>query len=237
MSNAIEARGIVVRFGGLTALDHVDLVLAPGEMLGVVGATGAGKTTLMNAICGIYAPDEGRILVRGRSVIGLPSHEIARIGVGRTFQTPRVFKKMTLVDNLLVPLLDSPASDEALRLRAEAMLDRMQLLALKHNQAHELSGGQQKLLEMARLLMRDPAVVLLDEPFAGVHPVLCKFIIGQIGRLAAEGKAVLLVSHDITSIYQLSNRLMALHQGKVIATGSIDEVRRDPAVIESYLGA
>src|SRR5262249_53370354 len=111
------------------------------------------------------------------------------------------------------------------------------LLPLKHNYAHELSGGQQKLLELARLLMREPSVVLLDEPFAGVHPVLCKFMIEQIGQLSQEGRAVLLISHDVTSIYRLSSRLVALHQGKVIASGAVEAVRNHPAVIESYLGA
>jgi branched-chain amino acid transport system ATP-binding protein len=113
----------------------------------------------------------------------------------------------------------------------------MQLLHLRYNYAQELSGGQQKLLELARLLMRDPSVVLLDEPFAGVHPLLCKFMIDQIGQLSAAGKAILLISHDVTSIYRLSHRLIALHQGSIIASGAVDAVRSDPAVIESYLGA
>jgi branched-chain amino acid transport system ATP-binding protein len=237
MTPAIVAEGLVARFGGLTALDGVDLEVAPGEVVGVIGANGAGKTTLMNCICGMHPPSQGRISVNGSPSAALAPHQIARLGVGRTFQNPRVFRKMSLLDNLLVPVLDRPGEDAALAADAEAMLARMQLGALRDNYARELSGGQQKLLEMARLLMRGPSVVLLDEPFAGVHPVLCRFMIEQIRLMAAEGKAVLLISHDITSIHELAKRLVALHQGKVIAAGGTQEVCSHPAVIEAYLGA
>jgi branched-chain amino acid transport system ATP-binding protein len=233
----VDARNVVVRFGGLVALGGVDLALGRGEAVGLIGVNGAGKTTLMNCICGLLAPRSGDIVINGTNARGLPPHEIADLGVGRTFQNPRVFRKMTLLDNMLVPALGSAEGDDALVERAEALLERMKLLALKHNYAQELSGGQQKLLELARLLMRDPDIVLLDEPFAGVHPVLCKFMIEQIGQLSREGKAILLISHDVTSIYRLSSRLVALHQGEVIATGPVEQVRNHPAVIESYLGA
>lgn len=233
----VDIRDLTVRFGGHVALSGVDFALGRGEAVGLIGVNGAGKTTLMNCICGLQSASGGSVRVRDKDVRGLPSHEIARLGIGRTFQNPRVFRKMTLLDNMLVPALDASDSDGALTARAEALLDRMKLLPLRHNYAQELSGGQQKLLELARLLMRDPSVVLLDEPFAGVHPVLCKFMIEQIGQLSNEGKAVLLISHDVTSIYRLSRRLVALHQGKVIASGAVEEVRNHPAVIESYLGA
>jgi branched-chain amino acid transport system ATP-binding protein len=237
MTSAVHVTGLVARFGGLAALGGVDVTLRRGEVLGVIGANGAGKTTLMNCICGLHRAAAGEIAVEGKPIAGLLPHEIARLGVGRTFQTPRVFRRMSLADNLLVPVLSRTQDDAVLLAQARAMLERMQLAALEHNHAHELSGGQQKLLEMARLLMRDPAVVLLDEPFAGVHPTLCRFMIGQIRHMAEEGKAVLLVSHDITSIYELSTRVAAMHQGRIIAEGSMDEVRANAAVIESYLGA
>ena len=168
---------------------------------------------------------------------GLTPHEIAHAGVGRTFQIPRVFRKMSLIDNLLVPVLDRDATDRALIERAEAMLEQMRLIELRHNFAEELSGGQQKLLEMARMLMPEPKVVMLDEPFAGVHPTLCRFMIEQIEAIAAGGKTVLLISHDLTSIYRLSHRVAALNQGRVIAEGSVAEIRGNPAVLEAYLGA
>jgi branched-chain amino acid transport system ATP-binding protein len=203
---AIDVQGLVKRFGGLVALDGVTFEAARGEVLGIIGVNGAGKTTLMNCICGIYRPDAGAICLDGTAVTGMEPHDIAQRGVGRTFQVPRVFRRMRLVD-------------------------------LRHNYAEELSGGQQKLLEMARMLMPDPRVVMLDEPFAGVHPTLCRFMIEQIEAMAAAGKTVLLISHDLTSIYRLSSRVVALNQGRVIAQGGVDAIRGNHDVIEAYLGS
>ena len=234
---AIEVHGLYKHFGGLAALDGIDLEARAAEVLGIIGVNGAGKTTLMNCICGIYRADKGSVAIGGRDVTGLTPHEIAHAGVGRTFQIPRVFRKMSLIDNLLVPVLDRADSDRALIERAEAMLEQMRLIELRHNFAEELSGGQQKLLEMARMLMPEPKVVMLDEPFAGVHPTLCRFMIERIEAIAAGGKTVLLISHDLTSIYRLSHRVAALNQGRVIAEGSVAEIRGNPAVVEAYLGA
>ena len=236
MTAAIEVHGLYKHFGGLAALDGIELEARAAEVLGIIGVNGAGKTTLMNCICGIYRADKGRVSIGGRDMTGLTPHEIAHAGVGRTFQIPRVFRKMSLIDNLLVPVLDRADSDRVLIERAEAMLEQMRLIELRHNFAEELSGGQQKLLEMARMLMPEPKVVMLDEPFAGVHPMLCRFMIEQIEAIAAGGKTVLLISHDLTSIYRLSHRVAALNQGRVIAEGSVDEIRGNPAVVEAYLG-
>ena len=236
MTAALEARDLVKRFGGLVALDGVAFAAHEGEVLGIIGVNGAGKTTLMNCLCGIYRPDAGEIRLKDENVTGRTPHEIAVRGVGRTFQVPRVFRRMSLIDNLLVPVLRRHASDRALIDQAEAMLERMRLIDLRHNFAEELSGGQQKLLEMARMLMPDPKVVMLDEPFAGVHPILCRFMIEQIEAMAADRKTVLLISHDLTSIYRLSRRVLALNQGRVIADGGVEAIRGNPAVIEAYLG-
>jgi branched-chain amino acid transport system ATP-binding protein len=237
MTASIQVSGLVKRFGGLTALAGVDLAAQPGEVLGIIGVNGAGKTTLMNCICGIYRPDEGRVMIGDRETTGLTPHEVANLGIGRTFQIPRVFRRMSLIDNLLVPVLNRSAPDAVLIEQAEAMLERMRLIDLRHNFSEELSGGQQKLLEMARMLMPEPKVVMLDEPFAGVHPTLCRFMIDQIEAIAAAGKTVLLISHDLTSIYQLSHRVAALNEGRVIAEGSVDQIRSNADVIEAYLGA
>ncbi|TXL81561.1 ABC transporter ATP-binding protein [Vineibacter terrae] len=233
----LDVDGLVKRFGGLVALDGVAFAAAPGEVLGIIGVNGAGKTTLMNCICGIYRPDAGTIHLDGAVVTGMAPHDIATRGVGRTFQVPRVFRRMSLIDNLLVPVLKRRAPDRTLIEAAEAMLERMRLIDLRHNFAEELSGGQQKLLEMARMLMPEPKVVMLDEPFAGVHPTLCRFMIEQIEAMAAAHTTVLLISHDLTSIYRLSSRVLALNQGRVIADGGVDAIRGNPAVIEAYLGS
>jgi branched-chain amino acid transport system ATP-binding protein len=161
---------------------------------------------------------------------------VAQRGIGRTFQIPRVFKKMSLIDNLMVPVLSWSQSDTELMSKAETILEQFKLIDLRHNFAEELSGGQQKLLEMARMLMPDPRVVMLDEPFAGVHPDLCTFMIERISAMAEQGKAVLLISHDLTSIYRLSNHLVAMNQGQVIAQGGVQDIRSNPDVIEAYLG-
>jgi branched-chain amino acid transport system ATP-binding protein len=236
VSAALEVRDLVKRFGGLVALDGVTLAAGEGEVLGIIGVNGAGKTTLMNCICGLYRPDAGSVVLDGDEVTGFAPHDIAARGIGRTFQVPRVFRKMSLIDNLLVPVLRRSETDRALIGKAEAMLERMRLVELRHNFAEELSGGQQKLLELARMLMPDPKVVMLDEPFAGVHPLLCRFMIEQIEAMAQSGKTVLLISHDLTSIYRLSSRVLALNQGRVIAEGGVEAIRGNRAVIEAYLG-
>lgn len=236
MSALIDVRRISKRFGGLTALDEVSLSAEAGKVLGIIGVNGAGKTTLMNCICGIYVPDGGQVFIDGHETTGRAPYEVAKRGIGRTFQIPRVFRKMTLMDNLMVPVLSSPDSDRALQERAEAMLEQFRLVDLRHNHAEELSGGQQKLLEMARMLMPDPRVVMLDEPFAGVHPDLCNFMIERIRQIAGSGKSVLLISHDLTSIYRLSDHLIAMNQGRVIASGGVQDIRGNPEVIEAYLG-
>jgi branched-chain amino acid transport system ATP-binding protein len=237
MTPAIEVVGLTKRFGGLTALDDVSLTVDAGKVLGIIGVNGAGKTTLMNCLCGIYRPDAGIIRIGGHDTTGRAPHEVAHRGIGRTFQIPRVFGRMSLIDNLMVPVLSRPQPDALLLAQAEAMLEQMRLIDLRHNFAEELSGGQQKLLEMARMLMPEPRVVMLDEPFAGVHPELCSFMIERIRAMSAVGKTVLLISHDLTSIYRLSDRLVAMNQGRVIAEGGVDDIRSNPDVIEAYLGA
>ena len=237
MTPAIEVIGLTKRFGGLTALDDVSLTVDAGKVLGIIGVNGAGKTTLMNCLCGIYRPDAGIIRIGGHDTTGRAPHEVAHRGIGRTFQIPRVFGRMSLIDNLMVPVLSRQQPDALLLAQAEAMLEQMRLIDLRHNFAEELSGGQQKLLEMARMLMPEPRVVMLDEPFAGVHPELCSFMIERIRAMSAVGKTVLLISHDLTSIYRLSDRLVAMNQGRVIAEGGVDDIRSNPDVIEAYPGA
>jgi branched-chain amino acid transport system ATP-binding protein len=208
-----------------------------GTILGLIGVNGSGKTTVMNCINGLYKADGGSVTFDGAEVLGKTPHEIARLGIGRTFQVPRVFRRMTLIDNLLVPALDSDESNDELAARAHGLLEATQLAELRHHYAEELSGGQQKLLELARVMMFDPALVLLDEPFAGVNPSLCRLLIERIEALLQDGTTFVLVSHDLTSIYRLSDHILVLNEGQGIAEGSVDEVRSDPKVIEAYLGS
>lgn len=236
MTAALEVEDLTKRFGGLVAVDRVSLSIGRGQVLGLIGINGAGKSTLMNCIAGTYRPDGGRVRLDGAEITGLTPHEIALAGIGRTFQIPRIFRRMTLVDNLMIPLLRSDAPDAELTARAETGLGEVGLHKLRGNMGEELSGGQQKLLELARVIMLEPRVILLDEPFAGVNPSLCRVMIERIEALRAAGRSILLVSHDLTSIYRLSDRVAVLNQGAIIAEGGVDEVRQDPAVIEAYLG-
>jgi branched-chain amino acid transport system ATP-binding protein len=223
-------------FGGLVAVDGLDFRVERGTILGMIGINGAGKTTVMNCLNGIYRSDAGRVLFEGVDITHWTPHAIARAGIGRTFQVPRVFRRMTLIENLLVPMLKSGDSDRALIQRAEHFLARVKLQALRHNFAEELSGGQQKLLELARVMMFEPKLILLDEPFAGVNPALCKLFIDEIEALLAAGTTFVLVSHDLTSIYRLSDHIVVLNQGQKIAEGPVDAIKSDPVVIEAYLG-
>ncbi len=226
------------RFGGLVALQGVDVHVPHGSILGVIGMNGSGKTTLLNCVNGIYMPDEGRIELDGKNIAGKQVHEVARLGVGRTFQVPRIFRQLTLLDNLDVAQQQTGRSAAERYAQSEYWLHKVELHRLRHNYAEELSGGQQKLVELARIMVARPKVVLLDEPFAGVNPALAQLLIAVIRELPGEHNcSVVLVSHDLTSIYQLSHHIIVMNEGAILSQGNADHVRADPRVVEAYLGA
>jgi branched-chain amino acid transport system ATP-binding protein len=232
----LQIEGLSKRFGGLVAVDDLSFQAPRNTILGMIGVNGAGKTTVMNCISGLYSSDTGRITLDGKDITNKTPHDIAHHGLGRTFQVPRVFRRMTLIDNLFSTVLDSPLSDAELVEQATSILDEVQLHELRYNYAEELSGGQQKLLELARVMMFDPGTILLDEPFAGVNPGLCKILIDRIEFLISAGKTFLLISHDLTSIYRLSNHIVVLNQGQKIAEGNVEDIKNNPQVVEAYLG-
>lgn len=234
----LTVKNLKKSFGGLQALKGVDIALPDQSILGVIGMNGSGKTTLLNCVNGIYVPDEGHIILDGVNLVGLPVHKIAGIGVGRTFQVPRVFKHLTLLENLDVAQVASRAGSDERYALAEFWLKKVELLRLRHNYAEELSGGQQKLLELARIMVAKPRVILLDEPFAGVNPELAQMLIAIIRDIPKKHNcAVVLVSHDLTSIYQLSNHIIVMNEGVILTQGDAATVKSDPAVIDVYLGA
>jgi len=232
----LQIEGLSKRFGGLVAVNDLSFQVPRNTILGMIGVNGAGKTTVMNCISGLYSSDTGRITLDGKDITNKTPHDIAHHGLGRTFQVPRVFRRMTLIENLLSTVLDSPLSDAELVEQATSILDEVQLHELRYNYAEELSGGQQKLLELARVMMFDPGTILLDEPFAGVNPGLCKILIERIESLVDAGKSFLLISHDLTSIYRLSHHIVVLNQGQKIAEGNVEDIKNNPQVIEAYLG-
>ncbi|MEM0444260.1 MAG: ABC transporter ATP-binding protein [Candidatus Caldarchaeum sp.] len=233
----LEVAGLTKHFKGITALDGVSFTLSAGELLGVIGPNGAGKTTLLNVINGYIEPDSGFVRFRGVRTDGRPPHQMAKLGIARTYQVPRVFRQMTALENVLVPLFAAGSREYQKIKIALAALELVGLADKAYSIAGSLSGGQQKLLELARALAFNPVFMLLDEPFAGVHPVLTERIINIIKEKNKEtGLSCILVSHDIQTTLKLCDRLVAMHEGKIIADGKSEEVTKNINVVESYLG-
>jgi branched-chain amino acid transport system ATP-binding protein len=229
---------VVKRFGGIPALDGVSITVEKGKIHGVIGPNGAGKTTMFNIINGVYTPNEGRVIFMNRDITGFKPYKIASRGIGRTFQVARVFNEMTLMENMIVPLIPRRAiSQKKGKKMAQEFLEMADLNHLKNHLAVEISGGQKKLLEFMRTMMADPDVILLDEPFAGVNPALIDRLIDITMELNRNNKKTfLLISHDIPSVMKLCKNLTVLSAGKTIAEGEAETVRHDPAVIDAYLG-
>ena len=250
-TSVVEAHGVTMRFGGLTAVDGMSIALRRGELLGLIGPNGAGKTTLFNLLAGNLKPTAGAIRIAGNDVSReRPERRIAH-GLGRTFQIPRPFSEMTVLENVLTggqgqtgeqiwsnflrPGRVAAQEKEAVD-KARGLLEFVTLSTLEGEPARVLSGGQRKLLELARVLMADPDILLLDEPAAGVNPTLLEFIIGRVMDLNASGKSILLIEHNMDMVSRLCSRVVVMAAGKHLTEGSPAEVARDPAVIEAYLG-
>jgi ABC-type branched-subunit amino acid transport system ATPase component len=247
----LEVRGLLKRFIGVTAVDQVDLAVEPGELVSLIGPNGSGKTTLFNCVTGYLAADGGRVLFRGRDVTNAPSHRVARLGIGRTFQQVSVFPRLSALDNLLVFLQQHQEESLAARLlrtrrlrrleseaieRARRLLDLVGLADRAFAAAGGLSYGQRKLLAFAAALMPDPELLLLDEPAAAVNPTMINQMKQHILALNRQGKTVLLVEHNMDVVMDISQRIVVLDHGQKIAEGPPEAIRRDPRVVEAYFG-
>ena len=249
----LRVEGLVKRFGGVTAVDGASFEVEAGSLTGLIGPNGAGKSTTFNCITGVHEPTAGKVYFEGEDVTGLKPHQIARKGLVRTFQIARELSEMTVLENLMLapqgqlgesairavtPGLRGAvvAEETELRERAWETLEFFEIDHLAHEHAGNLSGGQRKLLEMARALMTDPEMVLLDEPLAGVNPTLEEKLLDRIHDLRADGYTFLLVEHDMDVIMENCERVIVMHQGGVLAEGTGDEIRNDERVIEAYLG-
>jgi branched-chain amino acid transport system ATP-binding protein len=233
MSPALEVEGLRKHFGGVSAVDGVSLVLEPGRIYGLIGPNGSGKTTLFNCITGVERRDAGRVAFNGQRIDGLKPWQIARKGIGRTFQVIRVFPELSALENLLVV---TRGSRVAARERALELLTFVRLEGLRDEYAGNLSYGQQKLVEFVRVLMRDPSLILLDEPAGGVNPTLLNDLLDAVRRLRDAGKTILLVEHDMKVVMGLCETVFVLDHGEKIAEGPPGVIQTDERVIEAYFG-
>ncbi|MGH7119707.1 MAG: ABC transporter ATP-binding protein [Acetobacteraceae bacterium] len=247
----LEVRDLVKEFGGLRAVDGVSFTLSEHTITGLIGPNGAGKTTLFNTIAGIHRPTSGTISFLGRRISGLAPHRIFDAGLARTFQIPRPFAEMTVLENMmLVPIRQSGerfwnnwfarkrvrSEERGARARARELLDFVGLEKLSGEFAKNLSGGQQKLLELARVMMAEPQLILLDEPGAGVNPTLLATIMDRLQELHARGITFLIIEHNMDLVMQLCNPVLVLAQGRLLLEGRPETVQNDPRVLEAYLG-
>jgi ABC-type branched-subunit amino acid transport system ATPase component len=232
----LEVRDVSKRFGGVRALHQVSLELEAGQVVGLIGPNGSGKTTLMNVLSGVYPPDGGTVTLEGQSVAGLRPYTLVTRGMARTFQSARVFQTITVEHNMMVPVLHDRSDPAVLAERSATLLQLVGLEHQAHQAASELSGGQQRLLEFARALMTQPRVVLMDEPFAGVHPEIKQSLLSSLREMQDQGISFLLVSHELPVITRIASELVCLASGEVIARGTATDVTGSPRVEEAYLG-
>ncbi|NIS70238.1 MAG: ATP-binding cassette domain-containing protein [Proteobacteria bacterium] len=233
----IRIEQVTKNFGEINALRSVSLNVPSGCILGLIGPNGAGKTTLLNTINGVYKPDGGHIYFEDRDLSDLEVHEIAQLGISRTFQIVRTFRRLSALENMFAASIYSKHESRLDLERAEDLLKFVGLLEKRDQYAYELSGGQQKLLEFARALMPDPKTILMDEPFAGVHPEIKGQLRDNIREMnKREKKTFIVVSHDMESIEDLCHRLVVLNIGAKLAEGETKEVLSSKDVIDAYLG-
>jgi ABC-type branched-subunit amino acid transport system ATPase component len=232
----LKVDGVQKSFGGIKALDGASFSIEPGELVGLIGPNGSGKTTMLNLLSGHLAPDAGEVALEDKPVAGLNPEALARLGVMRMFQLTRIFPRMSALDNLMVAGCALGLAQEEAERRAGALLADLALSRFAHLDAGHLSGGQMKLLEFGCCFVVPPRIALLDEPFAAVHPTMKEIMAGFIRRRHAERQTFLVVSHDMPVIIELCPRTICMNAGKVIADEDTRAVLTDRAVIEAYLG-
>ncbi len=239
----LAIRSVDKSFGGITALSGCSLEVKAGSITALIGPNGSGKTTLFNCVTGFYRPERGTVQFGGALLRGLRPNEVVHLGIARTFQITRIFKNMTVLENMIVPIRQlgfrtlftaGIKGDE--RERAERLLEFFGIAFLRNEPAGSLSFGQQKLLELAAALMAEPKLLMLDEPAGGLNPVMIDRLVAYIRELNAGGMTFLIIEHNMGFVMQLCEPVIVIHRGHVIASGTPAEVRANPAVLDAYLG-
>jgi ABC-type branched-subunit amino acid transport system ATPase component len=233
----LRAENLTMHFGGVAAVDGLTFDVVEGEILGLIGPNGSGKTTVLNMLSGFLAPEQGRAWLAGEDVTGASAVALARRGLLRMFQMTRVFTRICAFDNLLTAGLARGLAEREAGSRARSLLEELTLAPVQYLDAGQLSGGQRKLLEFGMCFIAPPRIALLDEPFAAVHPVMRETMAAFIRRRNAQGHTFLVVSHDMPIVVELCHRTVCMNAGRLIAAGPTREVLRHPAVIEAYLGS
>ena len=252
MSNVIEVKDVIMRFGGVTAVDHLNMAIPKGSIVGLIGPNGAGKTTAFNVITGFYTPTEGDVFFNGKKITGVPPHKICGLGMARTFQNIRLFYNETALENVMIgrhvrrkhhwwgSMLGLPGTlreEKDIRQKAEELLDRIGLSEYSDELASSLPYGAQRRLEIARALATEPSFLLLDEPAAGMNPQESLELMNFIRQIRDEfNLTILLIEHDMKVVMGVCEHIWVLEYGKLIAEGNAEAIRSNPRVIEAYLG-
>jgi lipopolysaccharide export system ATP-binding protein len=233
----LETRGLVKRYSGRAVVNEVDISIEPRSIVGLLGRNGAGKTTSFRMIIGMITPDEGTVTFEGNDITKLPMYRRARLGIGYLSQEPSIFQRLSVRDNLLAILETMSITKEERERRADMLIERFALTEVADSQGRFLSGGERRKLEIARAMVTEPSLILLDEPFSGVDPIAVEELQQEIRRLEASGVSILITDHNVERTLEVVDKAYIIDHGRVIASGTPADIIRDEAVKRTYLGS